>query len=492
MSDAAIADRRLHPATTIVRLVKDLPSAALGIPAAFAFLSDAGWGNVLLVAVAVVTITLAVNWLLWRRFRYGIGAGGIVIESGLLNRTRRSIPFERIQDVDIERGPFHRLLGLAKVRIETGGSASDEGVLDSVGLGEADRLRAAIRAGRSEARHEVEAVPAADPEPRTVFAMDVRRLLLSGLFNFSFLYLAALFAALQTFEPWLPFDIYDPGRWLGLVGATTGSVGAVSFLLLVALLLGVVTGVVRTVARDFGFRLLAEPERFRRERGLLTRSEVVVAKPRIQLALRRTGPIRRRFGWHALLFQTLSAGKEGAGHQSVAPFAHDGEIAAVLAESGGFHAPDPAALTIVSSGYVWRKLISNLLVPLVAIVAASLFWLPALGFFVLLPLFAAKPFVERRFHRYALAGELLFVQRGVWRQTLWMVPVASAQAVSIRRSWLQRRLGIATLLIDTAGASQLNDPRIVDIRLDTAREIAAALTRPGSPAHSGRKSGTER
>src|SRR3546814_9950967 len=61
-----------------------------------------------------------------------------------------------------------------------------------------------------------EEVPRAEPS-QLVFAMDVGRVFVSGLFNFSLLWIAGLFALLQTFDDWLPFDIYDPGRWVGLV-----------------------------------------------------------------------------------------------------------------------------------------------------------------------------------------------------------------------------------------------------------------------------------
>src|SRR3546814_11891248 len=104
-----------------------------------------------------------VNWIIWSRFRYGVGPGEIVIEKGLLHRTRRSIPFERIQDVDIERGPLQRLFGLAKVKIENGGSGKAEGMLDSVTLDEADRLRGIIRAGTGAPSRGAEGVPRRAP-----------------------------------------------------------------------------------------------------------------------------------------------------------------------------------------------------------------------------------------------------------------------------------------------------------------------------------------
>ena len=106
-----------------------------------------------------------------------------------------------------------------------------------------------------------------------------------------------------------------------------------------------------------------------------------------------------------------------------------------------------------------------------------------------LPFIVVPALLERRFHLYALRDDFLFVARGVWRQQLWIVPVAKVQSVRLSRNFLQRRLGLATLSIDTAGAPMVNAPRIIDLREDKARALATQLT---AAQLSGRKSGTDR
>ena len=53
--------------------------------------------------------------------------------------------------------------------------------------------------------------------------------------------------------------------------------------------------------------------------------------------------------------------------------------------------------------------------------------------------------------------------------------MANAQSVSLSRSWLQRRLALATLAIDTAGAPSFGGPRIVDLPIERARELSALV-----------------
>lgn len=491
-----VADRRVHPGTIALRFAKEMPSTVLALPAGLAFMSDRGLQWAIAVAAIIALVMVLLNWLAWSRFKYGVGERDIVIESGILTRTRRSIPFDRIQDVDIERKLLARIFGLAKIRIETGGGGKDEGVIDSVTVAEADRLRAAVRAGRDAAlpaaRAEAEAEPAADSGHRLLFAMDTKRVLLLGLFNFSLVYIAGLFALLQTFEPLLPFDVYDPARWAGLVDRnlpdrfTAGAILSIAF---IALLLGVVAGVARTLSRDHGFRLTAEGRRMRRVRGLFTHSETVIARKRIQLALVATGPVRRRFGWFELSFQSLGAGADGSGRQSAAPLATLDELEPVLAEAGGLGLPPPPELVMVSRRHLARSLIR--LVPVAAAILIGAYWEPRLLLLLaLLPLLAAGAWLGRRFHRYGLADGRLFVRRGVWRQKLWVVPVRNVQATSLSRSRPQRWLGLITLSIDTAGAPMTDGVRIVDVRDEIGRALAADIS--AQRGHSGRKSGTER
>lgn len=476
MNAEGIADRRLHPLSIGLRYLKNLPSTLFALPAFFTYVSDAGWANFLWIAAVVGAVVLLLNWIVWRRFTYGVGAREIVIESGVFSRNRRSIPFERIQDVDIERGPLERLLGLAKVRIETGGAGGDEGTLDSLSVAEADRLRSALRAGRAgpPIAEDVESAPP------VLFAMPLPRVLLAGLFNFSLLYLAGLFALLQTFENFLPFGLEDWGQWLGLAQKEFGgrfTPGMIAAVLLLALLLGIVTGVARTLARDYGFRLTRDAAGLRRERGLFTRTEIVIPRRRIQLALVRRGLFKRLFDFSELDVQTLGADPQGMGKQSVAPLAHDDEIVPVLDAAGALRLPEGVVLERVSRSHVLKAVAANIFWPVAAILAAALFVPAALLALALIPLLVASALLERRAHRYALTPDTLYVRRGWWNQKLWIVPVGSAQTITLSRSPLQRLLGLSTLLVDTAGASTLSDPRIVDLRHDTAANLAETIAR---------------
>lgn len=462
-------------------MIRGAPSTLLGLPAIVAFTSDFALLHVVALAGAATLAAGFFHWLAWRRFSYALTDDAVVIESGLLSRNRRTIPFDRVQDVDIEQRLLARIFGLARVSLETGSAGKDEGALDSVSLAEAQRLRGVIRQRAAGVPVEDAVGEGAEPVPQTgrvLFAMAFPRVLLWGLFNFSLVWLAVIFGVLQYVDDWLPFGWRDWSRWAGAadpreVASQLAVSGWLSLALLFAVL-GVAAGVVRTVLRDFGFTLTDEGGRYRRVRGLVTHTEAVIALSRVQLALIESGWVRRALGWSGLRLQTLGGSGDAGGRQEVAPFARDSEVAAVLAPLG-LARPDPAGLRQVSRGHVWRALVRVVGVPLVVILIGSILVPPVLFALILLAPMTAVALLRRRCHRYALSADTLFVQRGVTGRQTWIVPIRNVQAVAIRRSWLQRRLSIASILPDTAGAGMLGDPTVHDIREADAWALAGQL-----------------
>ena len=213
---------RLHPFFLLTGLSGSLRGVG-GAYAALAYLFVTGrFGTALAVASAMLVLMMVAVFIYWRRFEFRVGENEIRIDSGILSRTHRSIPFDRIQDVDITQGPVARLLGLARVRFETGASAGEEeGVLRAIGLERAGQLRDLVRARRSQpaapAGEAAEAPAEAEPEP--VYVMSPKRLLLAGTFNFSLALLAGLFGLAQTFGDALGFNPFSRSFWRSVLSA---------------------------------------------------------------------------------------------------------------------------------------------------------------------------------------------------------------------------------------------------------------------------------
>jgi putative membrane protein len=305
----AATGQRLHPAGLLAGFIGGLPQLLVPVAAAVYGTRSSDLGALPVIA-AVLLISLAFRWLSWLRFRYVTGPDDVRIEQGLISRSARSIPYDRIQDVSVEQRPLARLLGIAEVRFDTGGGSGEEARLAFVALAEAERLRELVRARQSD--DAVAAAPdgPAAAEPSTpVYAMDNRRLLTLGFYSFSLVIFAVLGGAAQQLDFLLPYGWDDlEGLWnaagqgggdlarLSLTAQLGGAVLALAGLVAI----GIGTGIVRTALTEYGFRLDRTAKGFRRRRGLLTRSDVVIPVERVQAARISTGPVRKRRGWHAL------------------------------------------------------------------------------------------------------------------------------------------------------------------------------------------------
>ncbi|MGC1469017.1 MAG: PH domain-containing protein, partial [Sphingorhabdus sp.] len=180
--------QRLHPLGLIVHFITGLPQ--LIFPSAAAMFgvrgADAGLGALTVFAI-VLFVSLFFRWLAWLRTHYHIGEDDIRIERGILSRSARSIPYDRIQDVSVEQKPFARLLGIGEVKFETGGGKGEDAKLSYVSLEEAERLRETVRARRAgHIAHEARAEELAEGVASSpVFAMDTKRLVILGIYSFS-------------------------------------------------------------------------------------------------------------------------------------------------------------------------------------------------------------------------------------------------------------------------------------------------------------------
>jgi len=488
-------EKRLHPASLIVRWLKIVPQMLAGGIGLAATSNHEGIRRFILFAMFAALAGALFALVSWWRFLYTIGPGEIAIEKGVFRRQRRVIPFDRVQDVAIERGLIARLFGTARVRVETGGAGKDEGELDMVALGEAHALRDRVRHG---APADGGAAARAPAEETVLFALDGPRLLLSGLFGFSLVFLAAIGALVQQLDQ---FGIVDWDQWFTAERAEAASnlvtLQTSLALALLIVLAGLAAGLVRTVLRDFGFRLtrtgaggMAGSSRgLRRRRGLFTLSEVVIPLGRTQAALIESGPVARAFGWYRLSFQTLGADRKEGGVQVAAPFARMAEILPILAEAGFPAPPPPAAFrggprrALVHWAAPWLAL---------ALAAAAGAWLIdlraaiAAAAFVLLGLAAM---LHWRVHRHAQDAEALYVSHGLLKRRLAVMPYEKTQILAVSRGPLQRGLALATIIVDTAGAQPMRGIRIIDLDAKEADEGADRLHGAFLAARAARKAG---
>ena len=317
--------------------------------------------------------------------------------------------------------------------------------------------------------------------------MGGKRVFLFGLYSFSLVIFAVLGGVAQQFDAFLPFDFWDIRQWVGIAedrGVSIDQINGISiaaqiavagFALIALLFTGFASGVIRTLLREHGFRLDRTDKGFRRRRGLLTLTDVVMPAHRVQAAVIQTGPIRKRGGWHSLKFVSLAQDSKDETNFVAATFATLGEIWPIAA-AAGVGAPDGNVQFRKGEGRWWlpRFVFAALILsgPVISLAlftdasiaqTANIYWL-------LVPWALVLRF-ERRNYRDALDDAQLYIRHGWWHQRLEIAPQMKVQTVEIAQGPITRRQGLASLRFGIAGGTL----EMVALPLETARAIRDAV-----------------
>ena len=483
------ADRRLHPLTLLFELGAGIRRVALPL-IAFLFLSraraDEGELVVSAVALAVTTIAAIARYL---SLSYRYEAGELVVRSGIFVRRVRHIPYDRIQNLDAVQKLGHRLLGVVTIQVQTGSGAEPEATLSVLPLADLAEMRERVFARRpapsstqpsgwrtaagldSPAGRTVDEVaePPVKPAAETLLALPTRELLLAGFIENRGLVLILGVAGLLTqvdvlaeaaadwIAAWVPgvargdfaLSRIRGGRALFLIGA------AVAALLVFVRLMSTVWAAIRL----HDYRLVRSGDDLRMEYGLLTRVSATISIRRIQTIAIRETALHRRFGRAAVQVTTagsIAGGVGGTAHEWLAPIIPRSRLPMLLAllhpglslETISWRGPHPNAFGRMARG--------GMIMP---VVVAGLSWFLVAEWAILVGAVLAARAIARAYGwaRYmgwsTLAAGVIF--RGGWlRRTTTLTGFARVQAVAIKESPLDRRAGMADIIIDTA-AGQL-------------------------------------
>ena len=484
--------RRTSPLSFVVSAILSLRSA--GLPALAALIGTGairqGWIVIVPTLLVMGLFAALFSFFAWRHFRYRLGETDIRVERGLFSRTARSVPYERIQDVSLEQRLVPRLFGMVDVKFETGAGGKDEVRIRYVSTDEAQALRETVRVRMGDTAAETTETSAAEQPSPVLFAMNRKRLAIFGLFEFSLVAFAVLAGAAQQFDFLLSIDIWSYKSWVGLLGSPGHSLQGVGLaaqvigatLAVAALsLVGLATGFIRTVLRDYGFRLEDTPKGLRRRRGLLTRTDVIMPLHRVQALKLRTGIVRRLFGWHELSVVSLAQDAK-AGNHIVVPFGKLDEIAPVVAATGYalpmaqtawrrpclrhqidralllLALPCFAALAVIGGGR-WLGFGSQAMLTAVAALLA------------LAGLIIVRTHFRWRHDRHAIEKDRIFVRQGWLAPRLDIASAVKLQSVEIVQGPLARWRGYADVKFGLAGGGL----EIVGATLEDAQAIRTAV-----------------
>lgn len=446
---------RLHPLT----ILKELGALAWALVAAlvldldFAPVPEQIASTEALVAVGVFGYA-TVRYLFTA---YRLTDQALELRRGVFFKSFQSMPRDRVQSVGVTTSLVGRFLAITTVEVS---AADAEDIrLGFVAESAARRLRTLLDPGEGRPVAMGEDEHEAKPSIRKLATLDLGRLLVFGLTE------TGLVPALVVLAISLFLAI-----GMGLVAAPLAA-ASLSFWPLM-----------KTVALA-GFRSWIEDDRVRIEAGVLGRRQTVSPLERIQTLQVRRPPLRRLFGLETVAIVTgdiAISSEHAVTAGTVAPLEPIGAWRRLADALIGEVAIGETHLERSSPLLIRRTLLRGVVLASIPATAlgglTGLWWLAALLFVAAGVATLAYARARWRVLGWALDDRHLMVRRGVMARNLSVVPVQKVQDVTLRQTFFQRRLGIATVEVDTAGVTLAGSIKAIDLEVATAYRLAHRLS----------------
>ncbi len=451
---------------------------------------DDDWlGSSFVLGIVAAAMLVRAVWHQWT-YRYGFGPRGLVIREGLVFRNVRQIEYARIENIDTERGPLHRLLDVARVRVQTSTGGKPEALISVLDLAAVQEMRQRVFA---DARPVADAAQAS-PEPRLLH-LPPMELVRHGLIDNRGLILVAAGAGVlqqagffrangDLIEKWFRYSAFTEVAGLG----TAMQIVIASSLIVSALLAVRVLSVVLALITLHDFALTRQDGDLRARYGLLTRIALTLRTRRIQSVHQSETPLHRLLG-RVSLEVDLAGDSGGDGNQRnperiktrwLAPVCRTAAAPALIATAlpvfDPAAAPDWQPLAPGARSRIFRR--TAVLSLLLVAIPAAWYWQAAAA--LTLPVVIAIAWMHAHLYvkhtRWALERDVLLFRSGWMTRRLTVVPRDRVQSLNLTTSPFDRRRHMTSLTVDTAGGSARSaGVHIRYLPAEVARTLAATL-----------------
>ena len=487
-------DRYLHPLSVIFSLTDLIKQNLI---AAFLGIFGAANGDLIYVGIALLFFvpTFIIALIRYFTIRYRISDGELVVQEGLIFQRVRTVPVERIQNIDMVQGVLHRMLNLAEVRVETASGTKPEAVLKVLSLDEMERLREGVKIHKqtsgavSASLSHGGALPAGDVSDvglesvDTSPALSLLKIPVSWLAkagfasNRGFILVGLMMGFYFQFAQGNPgeIDAADFADWNFIPEDSSLLIkaGLIAGGLLVGLTLLRLLGVGWYILRFFGYELRQIGDDFKISCGLLTKVSATIPRKRIQFISVHRGLIMRWMKLASVRIETAGGAADTSENATTTvsrrwfiPVLPESSVDKIIAEMR-------PGIDLNMDDYRWIPLAKRaqsrfiriacvVSCVLVAAVYFALEWKLAIAALIAFPVLIVYAIRKSQSVKYARTDFGVVYRSGVLAKKTSFSFFEKIQAASWRQTPFDRRWKMATLSVDTAAAGPAE--HVIDIK----------------------------
>ncbi len=460
---------------------------------------DTGISGYTLVFLGLAVFSATMSLLNYFKLVFYIKDGELVLEKGVIRKSKINVPLDRVQTVNFRQSLLHQAFNVVAVDIDTAGSAGKEFSLHALSKPQAELLRETI--GKERGRVDSSTVGSLQSLAETLqtdselptanssllFTLSSLDLLKIGAsqnhLRTAGILLAFFFSFADDVQEALGIDLEKKLQWW--IGTSQGWDILITLLMAVPvfLLASFLVTLIRTVLQYFNLRFWRTERGFMLESGLFTRQEVSAVLTKIQYVTWSSSPLMRLFGIIKVRMPQAS-NVEVKGKLSVGlPGCYAKQLAAVRSAYFPEENEQRWELNGVDGMAAFWRFLKIGPLPVLILLYFSWDWMGNSALYLLLWLPLAA-WLSRRYQQawqWEVSDEGLRAQWGSFNNTSVLLQWHKVQAVSVRRAIFSKRAKLARLTLYTA-AGTVSVPYIPIEKAQAVQDFALYKVESGDGA----------
>lgn len=421
------------------------------------------------VVLGFAAFNLIGSVLTYFRFYFHLENNSIVIDKGILRRTKTNIPFERIQTINFTQNILHQLFNVVGVEIDTAGAGKAEISIDALNKEDANALREYILAEKEQltannapASDLVE--PAEKEAPQLLLQLKPIDLLKVGISQNHLRSMGIIFVFVFSTINEITDNISDIvadqfTQYEGYLINNTLFVFLTSAILVI--IIAFLFSLISTLLQYFDLKLWISKKGLKLVRGLLNREEISINTHKVQLVSWSTNPIRRLFKIYTLQIAQASSSEVNVQKSKInVPGSYKHQIAQVI------KMVFPTEYSGNEQKHALSKLVKQRIILFLGVIPSLLglstwYWsgIECLYFLIALPFSMTIAYLYYKKNSYEINDELIRSNSGIVGTEHLLTQIHKVQVVKISQSIYQRRKKLASLKLYTA-AGEMSIPFI--------------------------------
>ncbi len=425
--------------------------------------------------IAASSLSMIYSIINFFRTYFIIQGNELVLYTGILNKKKLSIPFERIQTINFEQNIIHQFFSVLRMKVDTAGSEKNEFEFHALEAQKAYALRDIILAEKKSIPPVISnsSNETLKTEFTQIMSLSQTQLLKVGITQnhiksggLIFLFFFWIYQNLQ--EVGVDVDEYSeelPEWEMGFY--------VVMSLLTIFVIISVLISLIRTLIKHYDLRFLRSDRGFKVISGLFTKREISAFDHKIQHISWSDNLLKRWVGYKDLSLNQASSNELTAKQNIHIPGCNLDHIQQVTSSLFGQSDFDSIKMNGIDKKYFIRyAFIFSLLLVTVTIVAIIMNQTPKVPYVLLAGFyFIVTRYISFRKKSFGFNDELIYIKGGIFGDKTEVMPMFKIQALEIQQSPYQAKHCLASITLYTASGKL----KIPYIALSSCRQLADLL-----------------